>query len=57
MANINQLVDAIAQLVTAMGNQQPVQQNAPVAHPKLSTPIPTFEGKSQKNVVAWLLQV
>jgi hypothetical protein len=57
--NIDQLLGAIAQLVNAMGNQQvPQQQPAPhAALAKLSTPIPSFEGKPQENVVAWLLQL
>jgi len=57
--NIDQLVDTIAQLVVAMGNQ-PVPQQQPTHHAalaKLSTPILSFEGKSQENVVAWLLQL
>ena len=54
--NIDQLVAAIAQLVNAMGNA-PAQPNAPAALSKLSTPMPSFEGKPQENIVAWLLQV
>ena len=42
--NIDQLVAAIAQLVNAMGNA-PAQPNAPAALSKLSTPMPSFEGK------------
>ena len=50
---MDNLVDAIGAFVTAMGTQQPAQQNVVTA--KLPIPVPTFEGKPHENIVAWNL--
>lgn len=58
MGDVAQLIQAIGALVNAMENAPPAQQQAPAAPtPKLSTPIPSFEGKPNENIVAWLLQL
>ncbi|CAJ0769043.1 1547_t:CDS:1, partial [Entrophospora sp. SA101] len=50
MADITNLIAALAQLTQAMGQQQ--QQNPPTATPKISVQIPPFKGESKENVVA-----
>jgi len=55
MASMDDLVNALAQLTQALGQQQQ-QQNPPTTTPKISVQIPPFKGESKENVVAWLLQ-
>jgi hypothetical protein len=54
-ATMDDLVNAIGTLVTAIGTQQPAQPNAVAS--KLPIPVPTFEGKPHENIVAWNLQM
>lgn len=58
MADINNLIAAINNLVTAMG-AAPAAVAAPAGapNPKISVQIPSFKGEPGENVVAWLLQV
>jgi len=59
MGDINALILAIGNLVTAMANPSiaPAGPAAPPAPPKISVHIPIFKGDPQENVVAWTLQV
>jgi hypothetical protein len=56
MTDMNDLINALAQLTQALGQQQQQQQNPPTTTPKISVQIPPFKGESKENVVAWLLQ-
>jgi hypothetical protein len=56
MTDMNDLINALAQLTQALGQQQQQQQNPPATTPKISVQIPPFKGESKENVVAWLLQ-
>ncbi|CAJ0751082.1 5614_t:CDS:2 [Entrophospora sp. SA101] len=50
MTDMNNLINALAQLTQALGQQQQ-QQNPPTATPKISVQIPPFKGESKENVI------